>query len=38
MDMAKLQQMSFLSKPYTLPKLFQTVAEVMEDQTQHMLV
>ena len=38
MDMAKQQEISFLPKPYTLPRLFQTVAEVMEDQHSHMLI
>jgi PAS domain S-box-containing protein len=38
MELAKQQQISFLAKPYSLPKLFQTVAEVMEDQRSHMLV
>jgi PAS domain S-box-containing protein len=38
MDMAKQQEISFLPKPYSLPRLFQTVAEVMEDQHSHMLI
>ncbi len=38
MELARQQQISFLAKPYSLPKLFQTVAEVLEDQTSHMLV
>jgi two-component system cell cycle sensor histidine kinase/response regulator CckA len=38
MDMAKQQEISFLPKPYSLPRLFQTVAEVMVDQRSHMLV
>lgn len=38
MEMARQQQISFLPKPYSLPRLFQTVAEVMQDQTSHMLV
>ena len=38
MDMARQQEISFLPKPYTLPRLFQTVAEVMRDQRSHMLV
>lgn len=38
MEMAKQQEISFLPKPYSLPRLFQTVAEVMEDQRCHMLV
>ncbi len=38
MEMAKQQQISFLPKPYSLPRLFQTVSEVMQDQRCHMLV
>ena len=38
MDMARQQEISFLPKPYSLPHLFQTVAEVMQDQRSHMLV
>ncbi|MBP7950458.1 MAG: response regulator [Verrucomicrobiales bacterium] len=38
METARQHQISFLPKPYTLPKLFQTVAEVMQDQRSHMLV
>jgi two-component system cell cycle sensor histidine kinase/response regulator CckA len=38
MEMAKQQQISFLPKPYSLPRLFQTVAEVMQDQRNHVLV
>lgn len=38
MDTAKQQEISFLPKPYSLPRLFQTVAEVMIDQRSHMLI
>lgn len=38
MEMARQQEISFLPKPYSLPHLFQTVAEVMQDQRSHMLV
>lgn len=38
MEMARQQAISFLPKPYSLPHLFQTVAEVMHDQRSHMLV
>jgi hypothetical protein len=35
--MARHRRISFLPKPYSLPVLFQTVAEVMEDQNAHLL-
>ena len=38
METARLQEISFLPKPYNLSVLFQTVAEVMLDQRSHMLV
>jgi signal transduction histidine kinase/ActR/RegA family two-component response regulator len=37
MEMARHRRISFLPKPYSLPVLFQTVAEVMEDQNAHLL-
>ncbi len=38
MQMARQRRISFLPKPYTLPTLFRTVADVMEDQNSHLLV
>ena len=38
MQMARQRRISFLPKPYTLPTLFSTVADVMEDQNSHLLV
>lgn len=38
LQMAQQRRISFLPKPYSLPALFQTVAEVMEDQNSHLLV
>ncbi|HWB04485.1 MAG TPA: response regulator [Verrucomicrobiales bacterium] len=37
LEMARHRRISFLPKPYSLPVLFQTVAEVMEDQNAHLL-
>jgi PAS domain S-box-containing protein len=37
LEMARHRRISFLPKPYSLPVLFQTVAEVMEDQSAHLL-
>ena len=37
LEMARHRRISFLPKPYSLPELFQTVAEVMEDQGTHLL-
>ncbi len=36
-EMARHRRISFLPKPYSLPELFQTVAEVMNDQSMHLL-
>ena len=36
-EMARNRRISFLPKPYSLPELFQTVAEVMENQSTHLL-
>ena len=36
-EMARHRRISFLPKPYSLPELFQTVAEVMDDQSTHLL-
>ncbi len=38
MQMARQRRISFLPKPYTLPTLFRTVADVMKDQNTHLLV
>ncbi len=38
MQMARQRRISFLPKPYTLPTLFSTVSDVMEDQNSHLLV
>ncbi len=38
MQMARQRRISFLPKPYTLPTLFRTVADVMQDQNSHLLV
>ncbi len=38
MQMARQRRISFLPKPYSLPTLFRTVADVMEDQNSHLLV
>lgn len=38
MQMARQRRISFLPKPYTLPTLFRTVADVMQDQNTHLLV
>ncbi len=37
LEMARHRRISFLPKPYSLPELFQTVAEVMADQGSHLL-
>jgi two-component system cell cycle sensor histidine kinase/response regulator CckA len=37
MEMAKTRRVSFLPKPYSLPELFKTVAEVMKDPGAHLL-
>lgn len=37
LGMARNRRISFLPKPYSLPVLYQTVAEVMEDQNAHLL-
>lgn len=37
LEMARNRRISFLPKPYSLPVLFQTVAEVMKDQNAHLL-
>ena len=37
LEMARHRRISFLPKPYSLPDLFKTVAEVMEDQNTHLL-
>lgn len=37
LEMARHRRISFLPKPYSLPVLFQTVAEVMKDQNAHLL-
>ena len=37
LEMARHRRISFLPKPYSLPELFQTVAEVMENQGTHLL-
>ena len=37
LEMARHRRISFLPKPYSLPVLYQTVAEVMEDQNAHLL-
>lgn len=37
LDMARTRKISFLPKPYSLPDLFQTVAEVMENPSAHLL-
>jgi DNA-binding NtrC family response regulator len=38
MQMARQRRISFLPKPYTLPTLFHTVADVMKDQNTHLLL
>ena len=38
LSMARQRRISFLPKPYTLPVLFRTVADVMRDQNTHLLV
>ncbi len=35
--MAKTRKIAFLPKPYSLPDLFQSVAEVMADPSAHLL-
>ena len=37
LEMARHRRISFLAKPYSLPVLFQTVAEVMENPGSHLL-
>jgi PAS domain S-box-containing protein len=36
-ELARHRRISFLPKPYSLPVLYQTVAEVMQDQNAHLL-
>ena len=37
LEMARTRRIAFLPKPYSLPELFKTVAEVMEDPAAHLL-
>jgi len=37
LEMARTRRVSFLPKPYSLPELFKTVAEVMKDPAAHLL-
>jgi len=37
LEMARSRRISFLPKPYSLPDLFKTVAEVMQDPAAHLL-